>query len=94
MSLSQTIISVLVLDLLLVPPLMIIIISSNFLWIASIASRMGRLGLAFICSSAIFLASSGGYLLIDGDQAYKEHATQDEGDVRNDCERHPGPYGC
>jgi len=91
----RSIAGILVINIILFPPLLIITVAANLLWIVSISSRLGRFGMPFIYVAVFSLASAGGYLLMAGDQVPKERAsTYEEGDTRDDCERHPGPYGC
>lgn len=96
MSITRIILAVLVFDIILVPPLLIITVAANLLWIVSTASKLGRLAMPFIYIVVFVLASSFGYWFISSAQEPKERATtyHDGGDTRDDCERHPGVYGC
>ena len=97
MSTTRIVLAVLLLDLILVPPLLIITFAAGRGLVASITSKFGRLAMPFICTAVFVAASSFGYWIIDSDQKPIERATiyqDDEGDTRDDCERHPGIYGC
>lgn len=96
MSTTQIILAVLVFDIILVPPLFIIAVATNLLWVVSIASRLGKLAFPFIGVIVFSLASSFGYWFISDAQHPRDRsaAYYDEGSTRDDCERHPGVYGC
>lgn len=96
MSAMSIFFTALVFDIILVPPLLIITVASNLLWIVSIASRLGRFGMPFVFMAVFSIATSCGYLLISADQNpnYHQSVIYDDNDARDDCERYPGPYGC
>ena len=96
MSTIKIIFSVLVFDIILVPPLLIITVAANLLWIKSAASKFGRFGMPFIYVAVFSLASSVGYWFISDAQQPRDRsaAYSNDGDTRDDCERHPGIYGC
>lgn len=98
MSAQQIIAAIMLLDLILVPPLVIFIVAGNFLWIMSLSAKAKRFQMLLVFCCAIFIASTIGYLLISSSQTPKDKSgvifdsgTKDEID---DCERHPGIYGC
>ena len=96
MTIAHIILAVLVFDIILVPPLLIITVAANLLWIKSAASKLGRFGVPFIYVAVFVLASSIGYWFISDAQHPRDRsaAHSTDGDTRDDCERHPGVYGC
>jgi len=87
--------AILLFNVILTPLLLIIIVAGNLFWIVTFASKFGNYMMNVIYAIAFILASAIGFSIIySAQQPHERSNVQHEVDTRDDCERHPGIYGC
>jgi hypothetical protein len=87
--------AILLFNVILTPLLLIIIVASNLFWIVTFASMFGRYMMNVVYAMAFVLASGIGFSIIySAQQPHEKSSVQPTEDTRDDCERHPGIYGC